>query len=411
MTATRHHEAQKESNMQQPTFPELGVSRPVGAALAARGITGPFPIQAMVLADGMAGHDLLAKSRTGSGKTLAFALAIVERVGSDGPTPGALVLVPTRELAVQVADEFADIARVKGLRVATAFGGVGIPDQARRAAKAHVLVATPGRLEDLANRKLVRLDGVRILVLDEADRMLDMGFQPQVDRIVRRLPAKRQTMLFSATLDDRVIGLARSYTNEPRRHEVEAPRLTVDEAEHRFVSVTQDGKVQTLVRLLQEESGTALVFVRTKRGADRLVTKLRGHGVEAAAMHGDMRQSARQHALDRFEAGKIKTLVATDVAARGLDLDGISHVFNFDPPQDHTGYVHRVGRTARAGRAGTGVTLVLPDQQGDVSRLAAQLDLKEEFTADGMTIAPPRLVYASRRGRRSQLAGRTGRRF
>jgi ATP-dependent RNA helicase RhlE len=405
-------EPQKESNnMQQQFFPDLGVSRPVTDVLARRGITDPFPIQAMVLADGMAGHDVLAKSRTGSGKTLVFALTIVERMKNDGPTPGAVVLVPTRELAVQVADEFADIARVKGLRVATAYGGVGIGEQARRAARAHVLVATPGRLEDLANRKLVKLDAVRILVLDEADRMLDMGFQPQVDRIVRRLPSKRQTMLFSATLDERVAGLARAYTREPRRHEVEAPRLTVDEAEHRFVSVTQHGKVQALVNLLEKESGTALVFVRTKRGADRLVTKLRTHGVEAAAMHGDMRQSARQQALNRFESGKVKTLVATDVAARGLDLEAISHVINFDPPEDHTGYVHRVGRTARAGRTGTGITFVLPDQQNEVSRVAAQLKLQNEFTAEGMTIAPPRLVYASRRGRRSMLAGRSGRRF
>ena len=249
--------------MTQQSFPDLGVSRPVVDALAKRGITDPFPIQALVLSDGMAGRDVLAKSRTGSGKTLAFALAVVERVRADAQAPGALVLVPTRELAVQVAEEFEDIARVKNLRVATAYGGVGLGDQAKRAARAHVLVATPGRLEDLANRKLLKLDAVRILVLDEADRMLDMGFQPQVDRIVRRLPQQRQTMLFSATLDDRVAGLARAYTHEPRRHEVEAPRLTVDEAEHRFVSVTQHGKVQALVELLKKESGTALVFVRT----------------------------------------------------------------------------------------------------------------------------------------------------
>ena len=397
--------------MQQRTFPDLGVSPNVAETLSKRGITEPFPIQALVLADGIAGHDVLAKSRTGSGKTLAFALSIVERAKRDAGTPSVLVLVPTRELAVQVADEFGDIAKVMGLRVATAYGGVGIPEQAKRAAKAHILVATPGRLDDLVNRKLVRLDAVRILVLDEADRMLDMGFKPQVDRIVRRLPRERQTMLFSATLDDRVGELARAYTQDPRRHEVASLRLTVDEAAHRFVQVTQEGKVKALADLLEEEPGPMLVFVRTKRGADRLVRKLERHGVEAAAMHGDMRQSARQQALKQFESGKIRTLVATDVAARGLDLDGISHVVNFDPPEDHAGYVHRVGRTARAGRTGTGVTFVLPDQQGDVSRLAAQLQLEEEFTADGMKIAPPRLVYASRKGRRSMLAGRTGRRF
>jgi superfamily II DNA/RNA helicase len=218
-------------------------------------------------------------------------------------------------------------------------------------------------------------------------------------------------MFFSATLEGAAGQLARAYTNDPRRHEVESPRQTVDEADHRFVPVTQDGKVKALADLIRAEDGRALVFVRTKRGADRLVKKLAAHGVRAAAMHGDMRQTARQQALDSFDSGKVTTLVATDVAARGLDLDRVTHVVNFDPPEDHTGYVHRVGRTARAGRTGTGVTLVLPDQRSDVSRIAAQLMLQEEFRAEGMEIAPPRLVYASRKGRRSMLAGRTGRRF
>jgi ATP-dependent RNA helicase RhlE len=397
--------------MSEPTFLDLGVSRPVADALERRSIRTPFPIQTLVVGDAMAGLDVLAKSRTGSGKTLAFAIPIVERVRPNATSPEALVLVPTRELATQVAEEFADLCATKGLRIATAYGGVGIPDQARRARNAHVLIATPGRLEDLAQRKLIRLEAVRILVLDEADRMLDMGFQPQVDRIVRRLPNDRQTMFFSATLDGASGHLARAYTRDARRHEVESPRQTVDEVDHRFVPVTESGKLRALADLLANESGTALVFVRTKRGADRLVTKLAAHGVRAAAMHGDMRQSAREHALARFESGKVRTLVATDVAARGLDLDRIAHVINFDPPHDHTGYVHRVGRTARAGRSGTGVTLVLPEQQADVSRIARQLELQKEFGAEGMEIAPPRLVYASRRGRRSQLAGRSGRRF
>jgi superfamily II DNA/RNA helicase len=185
----------------------------------------------------------------------------------------------------------------------------------------------------------------------------------------------------------------------------------VDEVQHRFLPVTDHGKVGALADLIKSEQGTSLVFVRTKRGADRLVTKLKAHGVPAVAMHGDMRQSAREHALARFESGRIRTMVATDVAARGLDLDDISHVINFDPPTDHKDYVHRVGRTARAGRAGVGVTFVLPDQQSDVSRVAVRLKLHDEFQAEGMKVAPPRLVYASKRGRRSQLAGRRGRRF
>jgi superfamily II DNA/RNA helicase len=405
-------ESQKELNMPAESFVDLGVARNVVDVLERRGIREPFPIQSLVMRDAMAGHDVLAQSQTGSGKTLAFALPIVERVrqGSGGK-PSALVLVPTRELATQVAGEFRDVAAAKGLRVATAYGGVGLTEQARRAARADVLIATPGRLEDLCQRRLVKLDAVRILVLDEADRMLDMGFQPQVERLVRRIPAERQTMLCSATLDGAPGRLAAALTRSPRRHEVASTQPTVEEADHRFVPVTTDGKVRALAELLKAEPGRTLVFVRTKRGADRLVYKLADHGVQAAAMHGDMRQSAREQAVRRFESGKVQTLVATDVAARGLDLDSITHVVNFDPPEDHTGYVHRVGRTARAGKSGTGVTFVLPEQRGDVSRIASRLELESEFQAEGMKIAPPRLVYTSRRGRRSLLAGRSGRRF
>jgi ATP-dependent RNA helicase RhlE len=397
--------------MSDPTFLELGVSAPVTETLARRDIHLPFPIQMLVLPDALAGRDVLARSRTGSGKTLAFALPIVERTDPKATRPSTLVLVPTRELASQVAGDFFDVAAVKGLRVAAVYGGVGLSDQARRASRAHIVIATPGRLEDLAQRGLIRLDGVCVLVLDEADRMLDMGFQPQVDRIVRRLPKERQTMFFSATLDGEVGILARAYTRDARLHEIQSRMETVDEVEHRFVPVTDHGKVGALADLIKSEHGTSLVFVRTKRGADRLVTKLKAHGVPAVAMHGDMRQSAREHALARFESGRVRTMVATDVAARGLDLDDISHVINFDPPTDHKDYVHRVGRTARAGRAGVGVTFVLPDQQSDVSRVAVRLKLHDEFQAEGMKVAPPRLVYASKRGRRSQLAGRRGRRF
>jgi superfamily II DNA/RNA helicase len=391
------------------TFPALGVSPEVAKALLSKGILAPFPIQSMVVPDAMAGRDVLARSKTGSGKTLAFALPLVERVDPSGARPSVLILVPTRELAVQVTEDFDGIAQVKGLRVASVYGGVGIRDQARAAARAHILVATPGRMEDLAQRRLVSLDQVSVLILDEADRMLDMGFQPQVDRLVRRLPAKRQTMFFSATLDGVVGNLARAYTKDPVRHEIEGPRQTVEEVEHRFIPVGSDGKTQALVDLLKEpDRGLALVFVRTKRGADRLVQKLRAHGVKALAMHGDLTQAAREEALARFEAGKVDTLVATDVAARGLDLQAITHVVNYDPPGDDKDYVHRVGRTARAGRSGTGVTFVQPDQQGDVSRMAARLKLHEEFQQEGMAIAPPRMVFTS--GRKGGMMGSRRRR-
>jgi superfamily II DNA/RNA helicase len=386
--------------MSETTFRSLGVSAPVADALAERGITTPFEIQELVVPDALAGQDVLAKAPTGSGKTLAFGIPLVERIDPGGPTPAALVLVPTRELASQVGEVLEHVAAARGLRVATAYGGVGLRDQAKRAANAHLLVATPGRLEDLANRRMLSLDKIQALVLDEADRMLDMGFQPQVDRIVRRLPSKRQTMFFSATLDGEVGRLARSYTDDPARHEANPEAETVEEVDHQFVQVTPETKVQTLIDLLgQAEGGHALVFVRTRRGADRLLAKLRERGVSAVAMHGDMTQQAREKAWARFESGKVTTLVATDVAARGLDLQSITYVINFDPPDDNKGYVHRVGRTGRAGRAGTGVTLVTRDQQADVSRIAARLDLRDEFSSSGMTVAPPKLVYTSRKGR------------
>ena len=380
------------------SFIDLGAGAPVTEALARRDIREPFPIQEMVIPDALAGRDVLARSRTGSGKTLAFGVPIAERLRPGSNGPAALILVPTRELATQVVAEVSDVAAATGLRVAAVYGGVGLGPQAKKAARAHVVVATPGRMEDLANRRMVSLDGIRILVLDEADRMLDMGFQPQVDRLVRRIPQRRQTMFFSATLDGTVGRLARAYTQDPVLHEVQAPRQTVDEANHRFIPVTVHERVDRLVELVQAEGGRHLVFVRTKRGADRLARRLKERGVRAAAMHGDMSQPAREQTLGRFEDGRIDTLVATDVAARGLDLDDITHVINYDAPEDDKSYVHRVGRTARAGRAGSGVTFVLPADRSDVSRMAARLKLEEDFTREGMTVAPPRMVFQSRRG-------------
>jgi ATP-dependent RNA helicase RhlE len=380
------------------SFRQLGVADAVTEALARRGVDTPFAIQSLVIPDGLNGQDLLAKSPTGSGKTLAFAIPIVQRLEPSSRKPSALVLVPTRELATQVAEEFAPIASARGLNVAAVYGGQPIPSQAKKAKEAHILIATPGRLQDLAERKLVRLDGIEIFVLDEADRMLDMGFQPQVDAIVKRIPRKRQTMFFSATLDGEVGELARQYTFNPSRYDAELPsHLESGETEHRFVPVTPENKVDTLVGLLAEERGLVLVFTRTKRGADRLVQKLKRYEVPAVAMHGDMSQNARERALSRFETGKVKTLIATDVAARGLDLDDITHVINFDPPADDKGYTHRVGRTGRAGRDGTGITLVLPDQQAEVSHVARRVGEAAQFEAQGMRVARPRLVYSGTR--------------
>ncbi|MES1247453.1 MAG: DEAD/DEAH box helicase, partial [Actinomycetota bacterium] len=292
------------------------MSAAVTQALAVRNITEPFKIQTLVLPDALAGRDILAKAPTGSGKTIAFGLPTVERTDAAAAAPSSLILVPTRELALQVAEELGTFAGAKELRVGLAYGGAPVSSQAKKLKGAHIVVATPGRLLDLVERRLVTLDHIRILVLDEADRMLDMGFRPQVERIVRRVPRDRQTMLFSATLDGEVGELAGEYTNDPSRFEAKREESADDgEIAHHFVPVTPDGKLDTLVELIGAEPGLALVFVRTKRGADRLTDKLRKRGIEVVAMHGDMGQSQRERALERFRSGKATTLVATDVAA------------------------------------------------------------------------------------------------
>jgi ATP-dependent RNA helicase RhlE len=386
------------------SFRALGVSEAVCDALAAGGIRAPFQIQSLVIPEATRGADVLAKSPTGSGKTIAFAVPIVERIDPEAETPAALVLVPTRELCVQVTEEFEPLAAARGLRVNSVYGGVPLKKQAQEARGAHVVIATPGRLQDLVDRRLLDISRVSILILDEADRMLDMGFKPQVDRLVRDIPRERQTMFFSATLDGEVGELARRYTQFPAKFEAELPaHMRTGDVEHRFIPVTADTKVKTLVDLLtEEERGLALVFVRTKAGADRLVEKLHRHDVDAIAIHGDKGQAQRERALERFDSGKVKTLVATDVAARGLDVDDITHVINFDPPEESDSYTHRVGRTGRAGRGGIGITLVLPEQQADVSRVARLQGHAEKFEEAGMTLARPKLVYTSRRGRRSK---------
>jgi ATP-dependent RNA helicase RhlE len=387
------------------SFSDLGVSAPVIRVLERRGITSPFEVQCLMIPDALAGRDVLARSRTGSGKTLAFAIPIVQGLESSAPRPAALVLVPTRELALQVTKEMSDVAGVRNLRVAPVYGGVAIDKQAARASKAHIVVATPGRLWDLLTRRLLSLARTRILVLDEADRMLDMGFEPQVSRIVGRLPSRRQTMFFSATLDGTVGHLARAYTTDPVRHETEDARPVIQEAHHRFIPVDEHGKLERLVAILGEERELALVFVRTKRGADRLRARLSAKGIPALAIHGDLSQAARERALGRFTAGKVTVLIATDVAARGLDVERISHVVNYDPPRDHKDYIHRVGRTARAGRSGAGVTLVAPAHRDEMSSIARQLRLNDEFQSGGLQLSAPRKVFSSH-GSRSMMRPR-----
>ncbi len=370
----------QEVSLSQQSFADLGVSHAVSAALKQRGVHHPFPIQELVIGDVLAGRDVLAKSPTGSGKTLAFGVPLIDRIAPDARRPAALVLAPTRELASQIVDELRPLARARNLSVTAVYGGVGFEKQTREAQRSHILVATPGRLEDLLGRGAFTLRHVRTLVLDEADRMLDMGFRPAVDRIVAQCPRDRQTLFFSATLDGEAGRIAKAYTRDARRHEHTPPQRRTTDIEHRFVAVERDDRLDALVGQL-DNSDMALVFVRTKRGADRLVRRLSREGVQAVAMHGDKSQRQREKALAAFEDGRVDTLVATDVAARGIDVEGISHVINFDPPADREGYVHRVGRTGRAGRTGVGVTFFGREHVRDLEKIADQLRLKAEFRA------------------------------
>jgi ATP-dependent RNA helicase RhlE len=366
--------------MSNQSFAELGVSRVVVSSLSKAGITEPFAIQSAVIADAIAGRDVIAKSPTGSGKTLAFGIPLVERIDANGPRPAALVVAPTRELALQIVEEIRHIAHARALRVTAVYGGAGLTKQSKEASGAHILVATPGRLEDLMARGAVSLRHIKLLVLDEADRMLDMGFRPAIDRIVSACPEKRQMLFFSATLDGEAGRMAARYAHDPVTHELgPRQRRANAEIEHRFVQISHEHRVDALVRELRRDRDLTLVFVRTKHGADRLVKRLGANGIKAVAMHGNKSQRQREQALARFESGAIDVLVATDVAARGIDVEDISHVITFDPPADSETYVHRIGRTGRAGRQGIGITLLTPDQQGDVKKLAGQLGIEHDL--------------------------------
>ncbi len=362
------------------TFRELGLKAEFVDALAAQGIDEPFPIQAATIADALASHDVCGKAKTGSGKTLAFGLPMLQTVEPARPGhPRALVLVPTRELAKQVVDVLSPLGKVVGARVAAFYGGTSMERQIRNLRRRiEVAVATPGRLIDLLDRGELDLDDISILVVDEADRMADMGFLPQVEWILRKVPDERQTLLFSATLDREVDVLVRRYMRDPVRHEVVSDTQTVDESMHRFLKVHELDRVKVLASIAAGVSRT-MVFVRTKRGADKLVSQLKREGVHAAAIHGDLRQSAREKALRDFQQEEHGILVATDVAARGIHVDDVDVVVHYDPPEEQKAYVHRSGRTARAGNAGIVVTFVLWNQELDVEKLQRRLGMREQI--------------------------------
>lgn len=358
------------------TFRELGVSDSLADALEDKGITEAFAIQEQSIPDALAGRDVCGKAKTGSGKTLAFGLPILQLMSQAEPRhPRALALVPTRELATQVRDELAPLGDSRDLRIEAIYGGSSMPAQIEALSEGvDFVVATPGRMIDLLQQGEVSVADVEHVIVDEADRMADMGFLPQVEWILRQVEGDHQTLLFSATLDGAVDALVRRYQTDPVTHEVESPTTTVDQMQHRFISVHQMDKAK-VVHSISDSSFRTLAFVRTKRAADKLAETLNKEGCDAAAIHGDLRQTSRERALKDFSNGKLKLLVATDVAARGIHVDDVDVVIHFDPPEDHKTYLHRSGRTARAGRDGLVITLVLWDQELVVRRLQKRLGL------------------------------------
>jgi len=372
------------------SFAELGVDPAICAALEEQGILAPFAIQAMTVVDALAGRDVCGKAKTGSGKTLAFGVPLLQRTMAAPATepgrPKALVLVPTRELAVQVSEVFEPLAEAAGLRVVAVYGGADIERQIKKLRRGvDVIIATPGRLIDLGDRGELSVADIETLVLDEADRMADMGFMPQVEWVLRRLEREHQTLLFSATLDGAVDRLVSRYLTDPVLHEVASPSTTVEEMEHRFIEVHQMDRVKVCAAICRS-ADKVLVFVRTKHGADRLVDQLGKEGVRAGAIHGDLRQANRERTLKDFTDGKLHVLVATDVAARGLHIDAVDVVVHFDPPEDHKAYLHRSGRTARAGSAGLVVSLVQWNQVLEIeriqSRIGVRMPIVEMFSND-----------------------------
>ncbi|RKR88462.1 superfamily II DNA/RNA helicase [Micromonospora pisi] len=363
------------------SFADAPLAPALHSALIANGITEPFPIQSATLPDSLAGRDVLGRGRTGSGKTLAFGLPLLSRTAGRRARPGqplALVLVPTRELAQQVTTALAPYARAVGLRCVTVVGGLSLQRQADALrAGAEVVIATPGRLADLTNRGDCRLDQVTITVLDEADQMADMGFLPQVTRLLEQVAPNGQRMLFSATLDRGVDRLVRRFLTDPVSHSVDPGTATVTAMTHHLLHLDAADKAATTTQIAARD-GRTILFTGTKHRADRLARQLLASGVRAAALHGGKSQPQRTRVLEQFRNGQVTALVATDVAARGIHVDGLDMVVNVDPPTEAKDYLHRGGRTARAGETGAVVTLVLPDQRRDMARLMATAGIRPE---------------------------------
>ena len=362
------------------TFADLGLDPDLVDALASQGIDKPFPIQELTIPDAVAGRDVCGKAKTGSGKTLAFGLPMVMALPDPGDIehgPAGLALCPTRELAIQVAEVLEPLAKLKGHTITAVYGGEKIEKQIKSIGDGTgIIVATPGRLIDLLQRGDVHLDEVKMVAVDEADRMADMGFLPQVEWVLRHVPAGHQTLLFSATLDGSVGALVDRYQKDPVTKEVVSETVTVEQMHHRFLLVHEMDKAKVAATIVEHGNRT-LIFSNTKRAADRLASDLKKLDVGAEAIHGDLPQRVREKALKRFSEGKLQALVASDVAARGLDIDEIDTVVHWDPAPDHKTYLHRSGRTARAGTDGVAVTLLIWNEEMPVKLLQRRLGLED----------------------------------
>ena len=363
------------------SFADLGLRHEIVGVLAARGIHSPFPVQELTIPDALEGRDVCGKAKTGSGKTLAFGLPVLQRMERARPKfPTGLVLVPTRELASQVRDELSAPARAVDRKVLAVYGGAPIEKQVGKLQSGvDLVVATPGRMIDLIERQAVSVKDVAHVVVDEADRMADMGFLPQVEWILRNVRSNRQTLLFSATLDGVVNSLIRRYQHDPVMHEVAEKEITAEEMTHRFIAVHKMDKSKVAAAIARSADRT-IMFTSTKVMADRLARDIVQIGVKSAAIHGDLRQSNRESSLRDFADGKLQALVATDVAARGIHVDDIDIVVHYDPPGDHKTYLHRAGRTARAGETGLVVTLSVWDEELEIKRLQKRIDVVSPLT-------------------------------
>jgi len=360
------------------TFSELTLSPVLQANLARHGFIQPTPVQAEAIPGALAGRDIVATAQTGTGKTLAFVLPMLELLAKKrSGSIDAVVLSPTRELAMQIGQAFSSLATGTGIRAATVVGGVNESTQLKAIRNgARVLIATPGRLCDFLNRRLLKLQGVSMLVLDEADRMLDMGFLPAIQSITGALPAERQNLLFSATIEASVKHLIARYSHNAIRIAIGSPTKPAEQVDLHVYEVDQERKLGLLQHMLKEKQGSYLVFARTKRGADRLAKKLTAGGVRATCIHGDRTQNQRSQALRSFQQGHHRVLVATDVAARGIHVEGIGHVVNYDLPRAPEDFIHRVGRTGRAGAGGTASTFATRSERGDISRIERALSIR-----------------------------------